>query len=119
MDTEYARDEFGEISIVLNKYVRGAFGEICIQLGDFYTREFTGERWEREVKTSKNIIDLIEVNDIIGTKLPAFKEIYYEHIWSDEYLKYIKDYLNEKKLILIQILTHEQYEQNCYRLEEK
>jgi len=118
MEIEYARDEFGKISIVLNKYVRGAFGEICIQLGDFYTREFTGECWKREVKTSKNIKDLIEVNDIIVTKHPASEKIYYEHIWSDEYLKHIKDYLNEKSLILLQILTHEQFEQNAYRLEE-
>lgn len=96
---EYFRTENGKI----HKWSKG--------------RTYTGKN--RIIKHSKNIIDLIEVNDIIVTKHSASEKIYYEHIWSDEYLKHIKNYLNEKSLILLQILTHEQFEQNAYRLEEK
>jgi hypothetical protein len=116
MEIEYARDEFGEISIVLNKYVRGAFGEICIQLGDFYTREFTGECWKREVKISKNIIDLIEVGDFVNG-FPVVEPVYNGNVWFgvDEGYEQFKRAFGDIKTIL----THEQFEQNAYRLEEK
>lgn len=62
---EYARDDFGNLFVVIGKYERGQFGEICVQLGDFKTKEFAGEQWERNIKIG-NLIDLIEVGDYVN-----------------------------------------------------
>ena len=62
----YARTKTGEIYIVLGKYERGQFGEICVQLADFKTKEPQGEEWERHLKMSENIIDLIEMGDYVN-----------------------------------------------------
>lgn len=66
-------------------------------------------------KVSENIIDLIEIEDIVFTE--DFNGYSFIHIYSKEMLEALKeDVKNEVKIK--SILTHEQYEQNCYRLEE-
>ena len=108
------------MEIEVGEYVKLERGEI-FKIDEYTTNYYNSNKeyiTNEVVKHSKNIIDLIEVNDIVVTKHPALKKIYYEHIWSEEYLKHTKDYLNEKSLILLQILTHEQFKQNAYRLEE-
>lgn len=68
---------------------------------------------ENKVKHSKNIIDLIEVGDIVFTE--DFIGYSFIHIYSEEMLEALKeDVKNEVKIK--SILTHEQYEQNCYKL---
>lgn len=62
---EYARDDFGNLFVVIGKYERGQFGEICVQLGDFKTKEFAGEQWERNIKIG-NLIDLIQCGDYVN-----------------------------------------------------
>ena len=70
---EYARDDFGNLFVVIGKYERGQFGEICVQLGDFKTKEFAGEQWERHLKIG-NIIDLIKVGDVLRIKVQFHHE---------------------------------------------
>ena len=70
---EYARDDFGNLFVVIGKYERGQFGEICVQLGDFKTKEFAGEQWERHLKIGK-LIDLIQCGDYVNGILVTGKE---------------------------------------------
>ena len=61
---------------------------------------------QKEVKHSKNIIDLIEVGDFVNNE-------YMSHS-VDIYVRFIRD-----KNKIKTILTKEQYMQNCYKVEEK
>lgn len=67
-------------------------------------------------KHSKNIIDLIEVGDIVHTRDVLNEDIVY--IWSEEYLKALKEDL-KNGIELVDILTKEQYQANCYTVERK
>lgn len=75
------------------------------------------------VKHSKNIIDLIDVGDILRYKLKGLKSEYitvvkkYHDSRSNEEWLIIDGYKLEKVEIL-EILTKEQYERNCYKVEE-
>lgn len=64
---------------------------------------------------SENIIDLIEVDDIVHTRDVLNEDIAY--IWSEEYLKAIKEDLSSG-IELVDILTKEQYSQNCYKVKK-
>lgn len=90
-----------------------------------------GKVYERRVrdkdiiKHSKNIIDLIEVGDYVnGNKVvETYKdskkqdELYLEVVVSSKMIKEpLTDYIEEDRIK--SILTKEQYEANCYRLEE-
>ena len=64
-------------------------------------------------KVSEDITDLIEIEDIIFTE--DFIGYSFIHIYGEEMLEALKeDVKNEVKIK--SILTHEQYEQNCYKL---
>lgn len=73
-------------------------------------------------KHSKNIIDLIEVGDYVNGDFVVqisktfgyifVKTTYYDELTGEEKYQFIK------KEDIKTILTHEQYENNCYRLEE-
>lgn len=67
------------------------------------------------IKHSKNIIDLIEVGDIVFTE--DFNRYGFIHIYSKEMLKALKEDV-KMEVKIKSILTKEQYELNCYRLEE-
>lgn len=66
-------------------------------------------------KHSKNIIDLIEVGDFVNG-FPVLEPIYNGNVWNgiDEGYEHFKRAYGDIK----EILTHEQYENNCYRLED-
>lgn len=76
------------------------------------------------VNHDKNLIDLIEVGDSIeflefnNTPYTEKDKMYEMRIISISELNEIKQEIEENKIKLISILTHEQYEQNCYRLED-
>lgn len=74
-----------------------------------YSREGFG------LKHSKNIIDLIEVGDIVHTR-DVLEEDYY-WMFDEEMIKATRETI-ESGIELVDILTHEQYEKNTYRLEE-
>lgn len=76
---------------------------------------------ENIAKHSKNLIDLIEVGDIVNNH-------YVKAVYLDGAVKYIKldnAYSPENHFTGVRtyeddietILTHEQYEQNCYKIE--
>lgn len=69
-------------------------------------------------KHSKNIIDLIEVGDIVNQKLISnVDKVDKIHLLEfEDGDMYKTDILNDK--FIKSILTHEKYEQNCYRLGE-
>ena len=86
---------------------------VCFTTGEIYTLELLNKII---VNHSKNIIDLIEVGDIVHIKDVLYQDIV--HIWSEDYLKALKEDLNNG-IKVVEILTHEQFEQNCYTVERK
>ena len=97
------------------RYAGELIADTIIQFND-------GKVYERRVKDkdianhSFNIIDLIEVGDIVHTRDVLNEDIVY--IWSEEYLKALKEDLNNG-IKLVDILTKEQYQANCYTVERK
>lgn len=62
---------------------------------------------------SFNLIDLIEVGDIVFIQDVLNNDFVY--IYDDEMLKAVKEDV-ESGLEITEILTHEQYETNCYKI---
>lgn len=98
---EYARTEKGEI---------GKVTKIINELVFINTNQY----WSHIAKQSKNIIDLIEVGDIVD------KSEVYEIGQSDDGQKWVHTYKGilyyEEDLEKATILTHEQYNANCYKV---
>lgn len=101
---EYVRTSKGYIfKIRHNKMVQGL--------------KFLDAQYGTITKHSFNLTDLIEVRDIIkelDTKFNCKEFVYIDDL---EMLEAIKEDLKER-CKLLSILTHEQYDQNCYRLEK-
>ena len=74
------------------------------------------EKGECIVKHSKNIIDLIEVGDIVEIFDVLNEDVIY--IWNEEMLKALKEDI-KNGIGIRRILTHEQYEANCYKVKEE
>lgn len=79
---------------------------------------------DKILKSSPNIIDLIEVGDIITfgyvyTQTKEVKNIKVHRIKNEADLTLQKFYFNYKKRVLKSIVTKEQFSQMEYRLEEK
>lgn len=118
------------MEIKVGEYVKLERGEI-FKIDEYTTNYYNSNKeyiTNEVVKHSKNIIDLIEVGDVI--QLKGEEKLKYEVLkisWSKSKGKHIhiinpfrteggKDIFIED---IAEILTHEQYESNCYRLEEK
>ena len=108
---EYARNESG-IYKIIGKYERRYSYDLCVQLGNFYTGEFEGEQYESRLKIGK-LIDLIEVGDLVNGMI-VFDIITYDN--GEKAIKLSSGYLMNEKEIK-DILTHEQYQANCYTVE--
>lgn len=67
-------------------------------------------------KHSKNIIDLIEVGDIVEIFDVLNEDVIY--IWNEEMLKALKEDI-KNGIGIRRILTHEQFEANCYKVKEE
>lgn len=74
------------------------------------------EKGECIVKHSKNIIDLIEVGDIVEIFDVLNEDVIY--IWNEEMLKALKEDI-KNGIGIRRILTHEQFEANCYKVKEE
>ena len=124
---EYIRTKKGEIMKVTSIPVKQEDDDIVT----YQTDKGWAELESDIVKHSKNIVDLIEIEDYVnGEKVVDIFDIYLneenEELASKRVLtKYRKAqytgldlqyYLYEEDIK--SVLTHEQYEQNCYRLEE-
>lgn len=70
-------------------------------------------------KHSHNIIDLIEVDDIVnGERVMCLRNKDCHYDIGTEYSDDWGEYFGYNKDEIKTILTHEQYESNCYRLED-
>ena len=69
-------------------------------------------------KHSFNLIDLIEVKDIVVMLDTKFNTKDYIFIDDKEMLKAVKEDLKDR-CKLLEVLTHEQFKANCYKIEQK
>ena len=105
--------------IEIGDYVRsrnGSIGKVTKIEDDKYLYEnkelitFIGN----VVKHSKNIIDLIEIGDLVF--IEDFFNYRFIHIYDERMLEALKEDV-KKNVKIKQILTHEQYMQNCYTVD--
>lgn len=66
-------------------------------------------------KHSPNIIDLIEKGDIVHTEDVLNEDYYY--MYDESFIRATKEDI-KNGIKLVDILTHEQYKENCYRVKE-
>lgn len=119
---EYVRinNDFRLIALGIGKVIRINQDTIYVKMNFELPFAF---KIENIVKHSKNTIDLIEEGDIVRYKLKGLNSEYitivkkYHDARSNEKWLLINGYKLEQVEIL-EILTKEQYKQNCYRLEE-
>ena len=69
-------------------------------------------------KHSFNLIDLIEIKDIVVMLDTKFNTKDYIFIDDKKMLKAVKEDLKDR-CKLLEVLTHEQFEANCYKIEQK
>ena len=107
------------MDIEVGDYVRsrnGSIGKVTKIEDDKYLYEnkelitFIGN----VVKHSKNIIDLIEVGDLLF--INGFSYYNFIYIYDETMLEDLKEVV-KKDVKIKQILTHEQYMQNCYTVD--
>ena len=79
----------------------------------FIKKDFTQEEMAQYYKHSDNIIDLLQIGDIISFK-NEFGSIEIKDIHNSVAMQMIKD----KEIDIKSILTKEQFENNCYKVEE-
>ena len=75
-------------------------------------------------KHSFNIIDLIEVGDIVEYQVNSLSKLKVGRVKSYRDARSNKEYLGVEgfditKIYIKSILTHEQYNANCYKIEQK
>ena len=107
----------------IGEYVRttdGIIGKIeNYDNGEYWIRHSKDDIWKCSedfiIKHSKNIIDLIKLGDIVFTD--DFNGYGFIHIYSTEMLEALKEDV-KMEVKIKSILTKEQYEANCYKLEE-
>ena len=96
-------------------YVRNVFGDIY-EVDDstkiIYKTDFL---YNRIVKESNNIIDLIQIGDLVELIDVLNQEIIY--IWDDEMLKAVRKDI-ENGLKIGRILTKEKFNQECFKVVE-
>ena len=96
-------------------YVRNVFGDIY-EVDDstkiIYKTDFL---YNRIVKESNNIIDLIQIGDLVELIDVLNQEIIY--IWDDEMLKAVRKDI-ENGLKIGRILSKEKYNQECFEVVE-
>ena len=113
-----------------NKYIYQRYNGIItkyIDNGDYYINCETGIAVKKNEhlmlgKTSENIIDLIENKDILKVKVKVNGEILFigvdENTLDIKYKEIIEEIKNGEYQLL-EILTHEQFEYNSYKVGEK
>ena len=101
---EYIRTKTGQIDKVINnQYYMSAYIECKNDV-----------IWRNSIlKHSKNIINLIEVGDIVEIYDVLNEDVIY--IWGEEMLKAVKTDVSNG-IMIRRILTKEQYEANCYKI---
>lgn len=99
-------DEDDDGFLILDEMIADEYGDECFEISlQDVDSEIT--------KHSFNITDLIEVGDIVFIQDVLNNDFVY--IYDDEMLKAVKEDI-EEGLEITQILTHELYEANCYKV---
>ncbi len=123
---EYVRTEEGYIGILI-EYIPNALNYLKIDVGKEIRRDngmsdnYIYTRYGFQLKHSKQPIDLIEVKDVIKYRINNISTTletkgYVEgivDISNEEMLQRIK---NDKNYEVLEILTHQQYMANCYKV---
>lgn len=81
---------------------------------DFEGKEYGIIKTTEIVKHSKQLIDLIEVGDIVRIRTGLYSS-FMEFIDNEECLLILKEQV-KKFWTIEEILTHEQFEANCYKV---
>ena len=120
---EYVRTKDGRIAQIKSiDYEAGIYRfDRIIYINDFGMKEnvlYNNEMFEKLiVKHSKHLIDLIENKDILKVKIDG--EILFlgvdENTLDIKYKELIED-IENGEYELLEILTHEQFEANCYKV---
>lgn len=100
--------------LILDDNIADEYGDECCQISP-------QDADEEILKHSFNIKELIENKDIlkVKTKENAILMIGFDENTIDIKYKEIIEEIENREYELLEILTHEQYERNCYRLEEE
>lgn len=116
---DYIRTKAGYIGEVINiNDFRDPGTKICVDfnLSDYI---FIGEKDIK--KHSQNIIDLVEVKDVIRYKIHNISTTletkgYIEGVIEIRDKEMIQRIKEDKDYEILEILTHELYEENCYKV---
>lgn len=114
---EYIRTIDGYIRKVEQINIKGSYDGLChgaynVDIPYKYSQGISAKKIKAH---SKDLIALIEVGDIVHTKDVLNEDYYY--MFDEEMVKATKETIQEG-IKLVDILTKEQYNSNCYRLEE-
>lgn len=123
---EYVRTEEGYIGILI-EHIPNALNYLKIDVGKEIRRDngmsdnYIYTRYGFQLKHSKQLIELIEVRDIIKYRIDNISTT----LETKGYIKGIVDIADEEMLQriksdknynILEILTHEQFEANCYKV---
>ena len=123
---EYVRTEEGYIGILI-EHIPNALNYLKIDVGKEIRRDngmsdnYIYTRYGFQLKHSKQLIELIEVGDIIKYRIDNISTT----LETKGYIKGIVDIADEEMLQriksdknynILEILTHEQFEANCYKV---
>lgn len=103
---EYARTTDGIIGKVGNISKIERFEKV------YYTGSIFGFFRNEIKKHSKNIIDVIEVGDLVKVKDNFDEDVL--HMIDEEFITSLKEDIKDESVEIKSILTHEQYDNNCY-----
>src|SRR5574344_927426 len=93
------------------------FYEPIVDFGHNRNNEYISNVWKDEIKSSKDIIDLIEVGDYVNGSKVIDIRIDEELEIGVESDNLIYHYIQNKEIK--SILTHEQFEANAYKIEKE
>lgn len=122
---EYVRTKDGRIAQIKSiDYEAGIYRfDRIIYINDFRMKEdvlYSNEMFKKVIaKHSKQLIDLIENKDTLKLKVSDNKEVLFIGIdedTSDIKYKNLIENIKNGEYELLEILTHEQFEANCYKV---
>ena len=121
-----------EIEIPKNKYIYQRYNGIITKYivdNEYYIDTQTGIARQKDEtaflgKVAEDIIDLIKVGDIVEYQVISLSELKAGRVKKYRDTRNNKEYLGVEgfditKIYIESILTHEQFEQNCYTVERK
>lgn len=121
---EYVRTKDGHIAKYIEKLAKDEDVLDEMLFDNFIYEKYKHIRYsllkEIIVKHSKQLIDLVELKDLVcfKNKLPNSleNEKMIIHIFDNDTLEEVKQAIEREEIELLEILTHEQFEQNSYKV---